>query len=65
MNQLEPKQQNVPAAPSITESASFHFGSGRQYSTPLKQKQCIIHRSQTRPALFGQRAQNLSARLSA
>ena len=55
----------VPASASPKAGTpSFHFGSGRQYSTADKPKKCIIHRSQTSPALFGLRARSLSARLS-
>jgi hypothetical protein len=66
MNRSAPEP--VPAsfaAPTAAVRMSFHFGSGRQYSTSVKQTKCIIQRTQTQPALFGLRAQTLSRRLSA
>jgi hypothetical protein len=67
MNRSAPESGPVPFATPSVEAArtAFHFGSGRQYSTSVKQKKCIIHRAQTQPALFGLRAQSLSSRLSA
>jgi hypothetical protein len=67
MNRSAKEPQPAPFAtpPEETTAATFHFGSGKQYSTSVKQKKCIIQRSQTQPALFGLRAQSLSRRLSA
>jgi len=66
MNRSAPEPTPAPSAPPATGVAatSFHFGSGRHYSTSAKQKKCIIQRSQTQPALFGLRAQSLARRLA-
>jgi len=67
MNRSASEPKPAPFAPPPVEAAgvTFHFGSGKQYSSSVKQKKCIIQRSQTLPTLFGLRAQSLSRRLSA
>jgi hypothetical protein len=56
----------APSQKALAAGLKFHFGSGRHYSSStVKQTQCIIYRSETQPALIGQRARSLSRRLSA
>jgi hypothetical protein len=67
MNRSAPEPSMAAFNSPATEqnAATFHFGSGKQYSASAKQKKCIIQRTQIQPALFGLRAQSLSRRLSA
>jgi hypothetical protein len=61
----EPDHAAFTTPPAEQSAATFHFGSGKQYSTSAKQKKSIIQRSQTQPALLGLRARSLARRLSA
>jgi len=61
----EPGLATITTPAAEQNAATFHFGSGKQYSTSAKQKKSIIQRSQTQPALLGLRAQSLARRLSA
>jgi hypothetical protein len=63
MNSAGPDKKKSEKGQTTGSAKSFHFGSGRQYSASLRQKECIIHRSRTLPALFGRQAQGLSSRL--
>ncbi|PYI80248.1 MAG: hypothetical protein DME26_21945 [Verrucomicrobia bacterium] len=58
----KPVRQQADLVPPVSAAefvgSHFDFGSGHYHSPSVKQRQCIIYRSRTAPALIGLTAEN-------